>query len=135
MRTIWIAEQRRREERRAREAQSYPGAVEEEEDNEQAQLVEWEKDTSSQVDDMADEVAQQEDAEMEALLSMLETDTWDPPPGHHQQQEENNTPYGSDDDEYDQLFREISMDEADGGLSSQPIEDRRAEDHDMMDMS
>lgn len=135
MRTIWIAEQRRREEKRAKDPQSYPCVVEEEDDFEEARPAEQKKETPSRLEDMVDEVAQQEDAEMEALLSMLETDAWEPPANKQQLHEESNTPYGSDDDEYDQLFMEINIDEANGGLPSQPVQVGSEGDHDMMDMS
>jgi hypothetical protein len=134
MRTIWIAEQKRREERRERDAQAW-GGTEEDEDLDETQPAEIRKVSSTQDEEMVDEVAQQEDAEMEALLSMLETEAWDPPPGQKHQHEENNTPYGSDDDEYDQLFMEIGFDEADGKLSPQPVQSGGEVDHDMMDMS
>ena len=47
---------------------------------------------------MADEVAQQEDAEIEALLSLLEDDGVGDPAAALE------TPYGSDDEEYDNIF-------------------------------
>lgn len=133
MRTIWIAEQRRREERRARDAQAWAGIEEEEEDLDVAQEIR--KVNPTQDEEMVDEVAQQEDAEMEAMLSMLDAESWDPPPNQRDQHDDNNTPYGSDDDEYDQLFMEIGFDEADGGLSSPPVQSGRDVDQDMMDMS
>ncbi|OBT43945.1 hypothetical protein VE00_04642 [Pseudogymnoascus sp. WSF 3629] len=135
MRTIWIAEQKRREERRARDAQSWGGIEEEEEDLEEAQLTEIGKINPSQDEEMVDEVAQQEDAEMEAMLSMLDAESWDPPPNQRNQHDDNNTPYGSDDDEYDQLFMEIGFDESGGSLSSPPVQSGREADQDMMDMS
>ena len=132
MRTIWIAEQRRREERRARDAQAWARIEEEEEDLDEAQEIG--KLNPTQDEEMVDEVAQQEDAEMEAMLSMLDAESWDPP-NQRNQHDDNNTPYGSDDDEYDQLFMEIGFDEADGGLSSSPVQSGRDADQDMMDMS
>ena len=66
MRTIWIAEQKRREERRERDAQAWAG-IEEEEDLDE-QPTEIGKVNPSQDEEMVDEVVQQEDAEMEAML-------------------------------------------------------------------
>ncbi|KFY05115.1 hypothetical protein O988_00246 [Pseudogymnoascus sp. VKM F-3808] len=132
MRTIWIAEQKRREEKRARDAQAWAGIEEEEEDLDDSQLREAGKVNPRQDEEMADEVAQQEDAEMEAMLSMLDAESWDPPPNQGNQHDDNNTPYGSDDDEYDQLFMEIGFDGAAGNLSSPPVQ---SADQDMMDMS
>lgn len=132
MRTIWIAEQKRREEKRARDAQAWAGIEEEEEDLDEAQSTQIEKVNPSQDEEMADEVAQQEDAEMEAMLSMLDAESWDPPPSQGNQQDDNNTPYGSDDDEYDQLFMEIGFDGPAENLSSSPVQ---SADQDMMDMS
>lgn len=134
MRTIWIAEQKRREERRARDAQAWAG-LEEEEDLDEAQSTDIGKINPSQDEEMVDEVAQQEDAEMEAMLSMLDAESWDPPPNQRNHHDDNNTPYGSDDDEYDQLFMEIGFDESGGNLSSTPVQSGREADQDMMDMS
>lgn len=131
MRAIWIAEQKRRDEKRERDAQTW-GYIEEDLDDNQSAEV---RSTSSAKDEeMADEIAQQEEAEMEALLLMLETESWDPPPEQKHQFEDCSTPYGSDDDEYDQLFIELGFDEADGNLSSQIVQSGEV-DHDMMDMS
>lgn len=133
MRTIWIAEQKRREERRERDAQAWAG-IEEEEDLDE-QPTEIGKVNPSQDEEMVDEVVQQEDAEMEAMLSMLDTESWDPPPNQRNQHDDTNTPYGNDDDEYDQLFMEIGFDETNGNLSSPPLQSGQQADQDMMDMS
>lgn len=135
MRTIWIAEQKRREEKRARDAQAWTGIGEEEEDLDEAQLAEIGNVSPSQDEEMVDEVAQQEDAEMEAMLSMLDAESWDPPPNQINLHDENNTPYGSDDDEYDQLFMEIGFYETGDTLSSPPVQSGQGADQDMMDMS
>ncbi|KFY63843.1 hypothetical protein V496_03629 [Pseudogymnoascus sp. VKM F-4515 (FW-2607)] len=135
MRTIWIAEQKRRDERRARDAQAWAGIEEEEEDLDEAQLAEIGNVNPSKDEEMVDEVAQQEDAEMEAMLSMLDAESWDPPPSQRNRQDDNNTTYGSDDDEYDQLFMEIGFDETGGNLSSPPVQSAQEPDQDMMDMS
>jgi hypothetical protein len=132
MRAIWIAEQKRREEKRERDAQTW-GYIEDE-DLDDNQSAEVENTSSAKDEEMADEIAQQEEAEMEALLLMLETESWDPPPEQKHIFEDRNTPYGSDDDEYDQLFMELGFDEADGNLSSQLVQSGEV-DHDMMDMS
>jgi hypothetical protein len=53
---------------------------------------------------MADEVAHQEDAEIEALLAMMDSENRNQALGSHDSPE---TPYGSDDEEYDQLFLDV----------------------------
>ncbi len=57
---------------------------------------------------MADMVAQQEDAEMEALLSMMEGEK---PESGLAEYEAPETPYGSDDEEYDHLFMDVIREE------------------------
>jgi hypothetical protein len=138
MRAIWMAEKRRREEKRAREARACESFVEEEDnENYEASRSLSRNIPESQIEEMADEVALQEYAEMEAMLEMLEAENCEPPSQQQQQQryEDNNTPYGSDDDEYDQLFMEMSMDDDQNILFSQQADGSRAEDHDMMDMT
>lgn len=93
---------------------------------------------------MADEVAQQEDAEIEALLSLLEDDGGGDPAAAL---ERSQTPYGSDDEEYDNIFLGVINEkeyehmrsnkvEKDG---SNPRKDKAEDigkgDHDMMDMT
>jgi len=139
MRAIWMAEKRRREEKRAREARACESFVEEEDyENFETPRSLSRNIPESQIEEMADEVALQEYAEMEAMLEMLEAENCEPPPQHQQQQqcyEDNNTPYGSDDDEYDQLFMEMSVDDDKKVVFSQQADGGRAEDHDMMDMT
>lgn len=103
---------------------------------------------------MADEVAMKEELELEALLGYLNQDEnqamdqsmpsgekmktlmWDnqgpttPAPQPHQPSE---TPYGSDDDEYDDIFMDVIQEEQ--RLSSQQQPSSYPGDQDMMDMS
>jgi hypothetical protein len=81
---------------------------------------------------MADQVAQQEDAEMDALLQMFEADTLDKSSGQYN---DPGTPYGSDDDEYDRLFMEVITDETTSGPPLQASRFSERPDEDMMDMS
>lgn len=101
LRTIWIAEERRRTERKAREG-DYVATVDSFSPDEEAGLADDERD-----DRMVDEMAMQEDAEMEAMLDTMEeqqdtrmdedTDTR----ANHESME---TPYGSDDEEYGSIL-------------------------------
>lgn len=93
---------------------------------------------------MADEVAQQEDAEIEALLSLLEDDSRGDPVAALERPQH---PYGSDDEEYDNIFLGvINEKEHEHMLSNQvekdgsnPRKDRAEDtengDHDTMDMT
>ncbi len=82
---------------------------------------------------MADAFAQLEDAEMEALLSMIETEDGGQP---HETYESAETPYASDDEEYERLFLEVINEEECGSQdkSTQNNETHRR-DHEMMDMT
>lgn len=92
---------------------------------------------------MADEVAQEEDAEIEALLSLLEDKGGDAPPGALETPQ---TLYGSDDEEYDNIFLDVinekeyehmllSQAKKDGNNSEKDnAEDIGKGDHEMLDM-
>jgi hypothetical protein len=82
-------------------------------------------------EEMADEVAQQEDAEIEALVSLMdERDRRQP----GQQFEILDTPYGSDDEEYDNLFMSVIKEEMELEIqTSQPQE--RGKFDETMDIS
>lgn len=103
---------------------------------------------------MADEVAMKEEQELEALIGYLNQDgnqatdqsipseedmnalMWGSqglttPAQHNQQHQE--TPYGSDDDEYDDIFMDVIQEEQ--RLSSQQQSSSYPGDQDMMDMS
>lgn len=157
MRVLWVAEQRRREERKAREAQYTPDVEEDDNAVDRDELL-------------ADEVARMEQEELEALIASMELpneqdqrsasnggeqsqtfmQTSDPsdnsfasqaqlPPQSQmsytttETSEMLDTPFGSDDDEYDHLFTEILSDEA--HLSQPSTQTIKAEEYEMMDMS
>ena len=136
MRTIWVAEQRRREQRQAREAQRLPEEVDGEMAVEGRSLDEI----------MAEEVAAREEEELEALLGSMPQEqdahaslwkTQDQEkesivpgtPRLRAQLQPPDTPYGSDDEEYDHIFLDVILEE-EKRLGSQ-----QDADHDMMDMS
>ena len=80
---------------------------------------------------MADEVAQQEEAELEALLSIMETEhTADPPEPYGSPE----TSYGSDDEQYEHIFLDVINEESRSG-NIQLHEDIDKADQDMMDTS
>jgi hypothetical protein len=122
MRTLWVAEQRRHSERQARDARYVPASQEEEMDlgdyesaifgtaqwsgslpnpnNEQ-----WRSANFNAEEAMAEELARQEQEEMEALISMMDMEN------SQMVQEEAQgrlvSSYGSEDDEYDHLFKSV----------------------------
>jgi len=122
MRTIWLAEQRRRAERIAREAEYVPPSQEEE-------AMELGNSPGLQ-DEMVDEVIQRENEEIEALISLLESN------GTHlsqsPQDSATDTPYGSDEEEYDNLFMEVINEES---HIQQGSRQENLENNDTMDMS
>lgn len=139
MRCIWVAEQRRLEERRRKEIMGIEADAEEE---------------LSLDEVMADEVAMKEEQELEALLGYLNQGgdqtmnqstpseeemnalMWDsqgPTTPAQQNQQHLETPYGSDDDEYDDIFMDVIQEEQ--RLSSQQQPSSYPGDQDMMDMS
>jgi hypothetical protein len=95
---------------------------------------------------MADDVAMEEEAELEALIGQLtqegvrsghenemdsllfERDTSNQHTPQHQPRPD--TPYGSDDEEYDHIFMGVIEEENRMASQQQPTED-----HEMMDMS
>ncbi|KAG0652119.1 hypothetical protein D0Z07_0986 [Hyphodiscus hymeniophilus] len=122
MRSIWISEQRRREEKQRREAIGLDAPLEEE--------------YSLSLDEiMADEVALREEAELEALAAMsmeqppqgfqsihqhlpsedemdlLLLSTHENISAHARNQPLPETPYGSDDEEYDHIFMDVIQEE------------------------
>ncbi|KUJ12138.1 uncharacterized protein LY89DRAFT_786273 [Mollisia scopiformis] len=143
MRCIWVAEQRRLEERMRKEVMGIEADVEEEE---------------LSIDEvMADEVALNEEQELEALLGYLDHGTgnqaldepmlpqhnmnapmWsnsnDQKPANSASQDHvrSDTPYGSD-DEYDDIFMDVIHEEE--RMSSQQQSSGYPQDQDMMDMS
>lgn len=82
---------------------------------------------------MADEFAMLEVAEMEALLSMIETDDT---PQTCNTCETTDTPYTSDDEEYERLFLEV-INEKECTSHDKLIQDNGIDmrDHEMMDMT
>lgn len=87
--------------------------------------------TLSTDEEMADEVAQQEEAEIEALLSMMETENKS---NNAELYERSETPYGSDDEEFDHIFLDVIKEEC-WSDNTQQVEDKSKTDQDIMDMS
>jgi hypothetical protein len=100
---------------------------------------------------MADEVAMEEEAELDALLGhmnqqdlmalqsaqqnemdslLFEMNTSNHPTAHAPHQPYVDTPYGSDDEEYDHIFMDVIQEENRIASQQQPPEDQ-----DMMDLS
>ncbi|KAI6713108.1 hypothetical protein B2J93_5311 [Marssonina coronariae] len=145
MRCLWVAEERRRGERRQREAMGIDGPPEEDEEQEQTRDLD---------ELMAEEVALSEERELEALLGTMkyedpdhsygfkfsnETNMLSGDMSHHtstlppQYQQSFETSYGSDDDEYDNIFMEFIEEQS--RLSSQQQPPEYANDQDIMDTS
>jgi len=140
LRCIWMQEERKREDRRRREASGIAEPAFED--------VEEEIDADEV---MAGEVAMSEEAELEQYWEMISESTQSNTsklshPDVHTlpdlrsrytstSQERSETLYGSDDDEYDEIFMDVIEEEQ--RLSSQQREPTRAytEDEEMMDMS
>jgi len=145
MRCLWVAEERRRVERQRREAMGIEVPMEEEDDQE-AQMA-------SMDEIMAEEVAMSEEQELEAMLGSMspEVSAFNYGSANSNQMgmlfEEMDTGnrnsyaapvdqqsiYGSDDDEYDQLFMDVI--EQESGMSSQQQPPDYVQNDDMMDMS
>jgi hypothetical protein len=81
---------------------------------------------------MVDEVAQQEEAEIEALLSMMETENKS---DHLEPYDQPETPYGSDDEEYDHIFLDVIKEESMSDNTQQQEEDITKSNQDIMDTS
>lgn len=139
MRSIWLSEERRRVERIAREASYLPASQdEEEEEPEHGELQTALVGNSQNTDeDMANEVAQREDAEIEALLAMMEAEDDNNNNTQADQRYSTDMPYGSDDEEYDHLFMEVINEEDDRVRAQQkpPDMENTLYDQDVMDMS
>ncbi|EDN94771.1 predicted protein [Sclerotinia sclerotiorum 1980 UF-70] len=71
MRTIWIAEQRRRAERQARDAQGWAVDVDVDAQDEQDMLMDYGAGKLTLDEAMAEEVARNEEEELEALLASM----------------------------------------------------------------
>jgi len=78
---------------------------------------------------MVDEVAQLEDAELEALLSLLEGSS---DQSATRSSEDASTPYGNDDEEYDHIFIDVIQNEKSD--TTLDLEDLKGSD-DVMDLS
>jgi len=133
MRSIWISEQRRREERRAREADLFPSSQDEDDIDSIHEQFSSSMPLSTVDEDLADEVAQLENAEMENMLAMLAVQSTSQLPPKY---EESDSPYGSDDDELDDIMMEVLNDV--DGIQHQQAEIRAQTFDtivDMMDMS
>jgi hypothetical protein len=147
MRTIWLAEEKRRMERQIQDASRAPSSQEEELEEDgigelpstsiskgtasTSSVCNFHVDLAMADEKMADEVAQQEDAELEAYFAMIESESLGEPPDQHQHRE---TPYGSDDEEYDNLFMDVIDEEHRAmNVAITPVAFNR--DEEMMDMS
>jgi len=134
LRSIWVAEERRREESRRREAMGIVAEVGDEEDDVDVSFDEV----------MADEVAMKEEQELEALLGSLsqpqedmDSFLWDDQLSTTALREnQSETPYGSDDEEYDHIFLDVIEEENRmASLQQQHLPGYLDADHEMMDMS
>ncbi|PVH84391.1 hypothetical protein DL98DRAFT_651622 [Cadophora sp. DSE1049] len=144
MRCLWVAEERRRVERQRREAMGIEAPMEEE--DEEAQMM-------SMDEVMAEEVAMSEEQELEAMLGSMspEESAFNYGSANSNQmgmlfeemdtgnRNSNAAPtdqqsiYGSDDEEYDQIFMDVI--EQESRMSSQQQPPGYVLDDDMMDMS
>lgn len=87
--------------------------------------------TTDTDEEMVDEVAQQEEAELEALVSMMEPEHTADPPEPYERPE---TPYGSDDEEYDHIFLGVINEESRLGNKQSQDDEINKTDRDMMDI-
>ena len=134
MRAVWINEERRRVEGQRREARILDIEPELELEEEEERFDDYDEEAV-----MVDEVAREEEDELESLLLFL------PPTSTSSQDRpvfsQIETPYGSDDDEYDDIFMDVIEEEQ--RMSSQPHLQQRQNvpayvdggDEEMMDMS
>jgi hypothetical protein len=124
MRRIWLAEERRREEAIRREAMGLEPGLDEEELEEFGNLDEV----------LVEEIAREEEEELEALLGLMEGEASNTTAPQEQQHSE--TPYGSDDEEYDHIFMDVIMEEKMTASQEQSQHPEHPDTtFDMMDMS
>ncbi|KAH9223572.1 hypothetical protein DL95DRAFT_440520 [Leptodontidium sp. 2 PMI_412] len=143
MRCLWVAEERRRVERQRREAMGIEGPMEEEEEDQMMNIDEV----------MAEEVPMSEEQELEAMLSSMSPEESHFNYGSVSSNQsgmlfgemdtskqisqaapvDQQSVYGSDDDEYDQLFMDVIREES--RMLSQQQPPGHIQDEDMMDMS
>ncbi|KAG4429932.1 hypothetical protein IFR05_014593 [Cadophora sp. M221] len=143
MRCLWVAEERRRVERQRREAMGIEGPMEEEEEDQMMNMDEV----------MAEEVPLSEEQELEAMLSSMSPEETHFNYGSTSLNQagmlfggmdtsnqisqavpvDQQSIYGSDDDEYDQLFMDFIQEES--RMSSQQQAPGYIQDEDMMDTS
>ncbi|KAI9048684.1 hypothetical protein LZ554_007515 [Drepanopeziza brunnea f. sp. 'monogermtubi'] len=141
MRCLWVAENRRRDEKKQREAMGITEPPEEDEEERMVNLDEV----------MVEEVAMSEELELEALLGNLNPEDQDISHGdapsnemdmlsgestndrvHTQASHYQQSIYGSDDDEYDNIFMDVIQEES--RISSQQPSGS-INDQEMMDLS
>jgi hypothetical protein len=129
MRRIWVAEERRREEAIRREAMGLETSLEDEEGVGDSEEM------------LVDKIAREEEAELEALLGMMDEggmqkDAVASNIMAAQEQQQSETPYGSDDEEYDDIFMDVILEENRTASQQQSQQPGHADtDLDMMDMS
>lgn len=130
MRRIWVAEERRWEEERRAEAMGVEVRAED---------AYEEVENGYGDEDLVEEVARDE-AEWEAFLGMMEEQSQQGQ--HHYQEEHGDTPYGSDDEEYDDIFMDVILEESRTASQLQQEQEQQPQhegqshaDIDMMDMS
>lgn len=137
MRRIWIAEERRVEEERRREAMGVEIRIDEIEEILGEESI---RGMDGDVDEMLVEEVARDEAAWEAFLGMVEEERAGPRCGRHGV----DTPYGSDDEEYDHIFMDVILEESrtssqmqENGQPQQLHEQDEQEhgDMDMMDMS
>lgn len=137
MRRIWAAEEKRMEEERKREAASIGVGLED--------ILEFEDDENSIVlgsqDEMLVEEVARDELEWEAFLEMMEDQRQQQQPRKEprQEQPQGETPYGSDDEEYDDIFMDVILEESRTAIQQQHLHEEHGQenpaDMDMMDMS
>jgi hypothetical protein len=103
MRCIWVGEQRRREERRARESQVALLPPESED------VVDDELTSTLNEQRLLSEVERREELELEAMLEMLDVDPDEriEPPNSWTPSMDDHSRYGSDDEDYDKIFERV----------------------------
>lgn len=121
MRVVWLGEEKRRRDRIAQEAEG----------------LKMQEDDALESDgheekDMVENVALQEDAEIDAYLDMLESERRD---GVVTTRESGDTPYGSDEDEYDDIFMQVITNETPHQSASENAIAGHPVDEDAMDLS